>query len=206
MHYTSPTPYTTEPWKGRTVGLLGGSFNPAHDGHRHISLYALKMLGLDAVWWMVSPQNPLKTTAGMAPLETRVREAQQVSNHPKIVVTDIERHLNTRYTADTLRKLQKLFPDTRFVWLMGTDNLRQFHKWQEWQSIFQHVPVCVLDRPPRGNSIRACKTAERFRPYLLGQEKAMALKTTQLPAWTILHIPLSALSATEIRQKRAKKT
>src|SRR5205814_9002 len=119
-----------------TVGLLGGSFNPAHEGHRHISLYALKMLGLDAVWWMVSPQNPLKSKKDMAPLKTRMQSARDVSRHPKIFVTDIETHLGTQYTADTLSSLQEHFPRTKFVWLMGTDNLRQIHRWQEWQSIF----------------------------------------------------------------------
>lgn len=197
----APAPYHASLWAGRTVGLLGGSFNPAHAGHRHISLYALKMLRLDAVWWMVSPQNPLKPAKGMAPLVERIASARRTASHPGIYVTDIEQHLGTRYTADTLQRLQQHFPYTRFVWLMGTDNLLQFHRWREWQSIFARVPVAALDRPPRGNSLRSCPAFERFRSRLLPQEAAQKLKAAPLPAWTVLHIPLNHLSATEIRAK-----
>ena len=199
MHFTSPTPACGARWAGRTVGLLGGSFNPAHDGHRYISLMALKRLGLDAVWWMVSPQNPLKPTKGMAPLHQRVQSARDVSNHPQIIPTDIEQHLNTRYTADTLAKLRRHFSQTNFVWLMGTDNLLQVHKWQDWEDIFYSVPVCVLDRPPRGNSLKACVAADRFRDRMIPESAAKTLKDRPLPAWTILHIPLNNLSATAIR-------
>ena len=195
------TPYSSNLWRNRTVGLLGGSFNPAHEGHRHISLYALKLLKLDAVWWMVSPQNPLKSTKDMATIKQRLQSAHDASQHPKIFPTDIERHLGTRYTADSLEALKQHFPATRFVWLMGTDNLRQIHRWEEWEKIFQSVPICVLDRPPRHNSIKSCKAFERFRPYLKDQEAAASLPTTPPPVWTILHIPLNATSATEIRNK-----
>jgi nicotinate-nucleotide adenylyltransferase len=190
-------------WAGLSVGLLGGSFNPAHEGHRHISLYALKMLGLDAVWWMVSPQNPMKPAAGMAPLEKRLASATAASRHPRIHVTDIERRMGTRYTVDTLTELKKMFPRTRFVWLMGTDNLLHFHRWHGWESIFGRVPVAVLDRPPRANNVRACPALERFRPFLLPQDQAQFLKTAAPPAWTILHTPLNAQSATAIRERRA---
>ncbi len=193
--------YQSHLWSGRTVGLLGGSFNPAHEGHRHISLYALKLLGLEAVWWMVSPQNPLKSKKDMAPLQERMASARKASHHPRIIVTDIEQHLHTRYTADTLRALQTHFPATRFVWLMGTDNLHQVHRWQEWQKIFSLVPVAVLDRPPRGNSVRSCPAFERFRACLEPQEQSQLLKTQPPPVWTILHIPLNEQSATKIRAK-----
>jgi nicotinate-nucleotide adenylyltransferase len=199
------TRYSTELWSNRTVGLLGGSFNPAHEGHRHISLYALKMLGLDAVWWMVSPQNPLKEKKGMAPLEARLESARDVARHPKIFVTDIERLLNTQYTLDTIKALQRHFPRTRFVWLMGGDNLTQFHKWHRWQEIFKALPVCVLDRPPRHSTLKAAPAFERFRHYLLPQERAAVLKRKTAPAWTILHIPLDETSATAIRAKRRSK-
>ncbi len=200
-----PSPYEGTLWSGRTVGLLGGSFNPAHEGHRHISLYALKMLGLDAVWWMVSPQNPLKSHKDMAPLADRLASAKAASHHPRIIVTDIETKLHTRYTYDTLQGLKKHFPTTNFVWLMGTDNLRQIHRWERWQDIFNLVPVCVLDRPPRGNSLRACPAFEHFRRNLLPQEQAALLKTAAPPVWTILHIPLNEMSATQIRQQQRKK-
>lgn len=198
----APSLYQSSLWANRTIGLLGGSFNPAHEGHRHISLYALKHLNLDAIWWMVSPQNPLKPVKGMAPLQKRLSEAKKVSDHPAIIVTDIEQSLQTRYTADTLAALQKRYPSTRFVWLMGGDNLRQVHRWQEWQDIFNRVPVAVLDRPPQGNSVKSCPALERFRAFLRPQEQAALLSRQNLPAWTILHIPLNALSATGIREKR----
>ena len=199
-------PYTSTLWSNRTVGLLGGSFNPAHRGHRHISLYALKMLGLDAVWWMVSPQNPLKPVKDMALLDARLKGAADAARHPKIFVTDIERHLGTQYTADTITALQRHFPRTRFVWLMGTDNLKQFHKWKRWQEIFKSLPVCVLDRPPRHGSVKGCPAFGRFRPYLLEQADVAILKRLKPPAWTILHIPLDETSATAIRAGRKKKT
>lgn len=197
--FANPTPYNGHLWAGRTVGLLGGSFNPAHDGHRHISLHALQRVGLDCIWWMVSPQNPLKSSFGMAPLPERVLHAKKIARHPKILVTDIEAQIHTQYTADTLRRLNELFPATRFVWLMGTDNLRQIHRWQEWETIFNSVPVCVLDRPPRGNALKSCPAGEKFRSSLLPQEKAGLLREQDPPAWTILHIPLNDISATAIR-------
>lgn len=197
-----PTPHQSSLWANRTVGLLGGSFNPAHAGHRHISLHALKLLGLDAVWWMVSPQNPLKSRSDMAPLADRMDSAMKVGRHPKIFVTDIEQQLRTTYTADTLTALKKHFPRTNFVWLMGADNLQQVHLWQNWQRIFSLVPVAVLDRPPRGNSIKSCPAFERFRACLKPQEQAHLLKTCPPPVWTLLHIPTNTLSATQIREKR----
>ena len=199
---SAPSLHHSTLWAGSTIGLLGGSFNPAHEGHRHISLYALKHLGLDAVWWMVSPQNPMKSGKNMAPLEKRLAGAMHASHHPRIIVTDIEQHLHTRYTADTLEALKKHFPRTRFIWLMGADNLRQIHRWQEWQKIFSLVPVAVFDRPPRGNSIKSCHAFDRFRACLQPQEQARLLKIYNPPVWTILHIPLNALSATKIREKR----
>ncbi len=199
---STPSPHQANLWANRTVGLLGGSFNPAHEGHRHISLYALKLLGLDAVWWMVSPQNPLKPAAGMASLEERMTGAIEARNHLHIHVTDIERQLGTRHTVDTLIALKQHFPSTRFIWLMGTDNLLQMHLWREWERIFNLVPVAVLDRPPRGNNIKSCPALERFRANLLPQEQSLRLKTLKPPVWTILHIPLNEQSATNIRERR----
>lgn len=193
--------YPSGLWANRTVGLLGGSFNPAHEGHRHISLYALKHLRLDAVWWMVSPQNPLKPSKGMAPLKERMASALKASHHPAIHVTDIEQYLHTRYTADTLSALKERYPATRFVWLMGTDNLRQIHRWQEWEKIFNLVPVAVLDRPPRGNRLKSCPALERFRSCLYPQEHAPLICTARPPAWTVLHTPLNEQSATRIRER-----
>lgn len=201
MHFTPPNIYQGNTWAGRTIGLLGGSFNPAHLGHRHISLYALKMLGLDAVWWMVSPQNPNKPTKGMAPLAERLQTARDVSAHPKIVATDIEKDMGTRYTIDTLQQLRLRFPKTKFIWLMGTDNLQQFHRWHDWQDIFRLVPICVLDRPPRTSIVQHCPTQMAYGRHLLDQRHARELKFKPLPAWTILHIPLNDISSTLLRAK-----
>lgn len=153
---------------------------------------------------MVSPQNPLKSTRGMATPENRMASAQKASHHPKIVVTDIEKELGTRYTADTLKELQKRFPRTTFIWLMGTDNLQQIHRWEQWEEIFARAPVCVLDRPPRHNSVKTCKAFARFQEYLLDQELASSLKTRTPPVWTILHIPLDETSSTAIRSGKLR--
>lgn len=129
------------------TGLLGGSFNPAHRGHRQISLAAIAELGLDEVWCLVSPGNPLKPAAGMAPLAARVASAQAMARRAPIRVTAIERQLGTRYTIDTLRALQRRYPKRRFVWLMGADNLAQFHRWKDWRGIARSVPIVVFARP-----------------------------------------------------------
>ena len=198
-----PSPYQSNLWAGCTVGLLGGSFNPAHKGHKHISLYALKSLGLDSVWWMVSPQNPMKSKNNMASLKDRMTSAIEIRHHhPRIIVTDIERLLHTQYTADTLSTLKKHFPHTQFIWLMGTDNMRQIHLWQKWEMIFSQVPIAVFDRPPRSNNIKSCPAIERFRSCLRPQEQSSILKTCKPPVWTILHIPLNKQSATAIRKER----
>lgn len=186
-----------------TVGLLGGSFNPAHDGHRHISLYALKALGLDRVWWLVSPQNPLKPAAGMAGLAERIAEAQQVAAHPRIEVTGIEQSLGTRYTVDTLHELTKRFPKTRFVWLMGADNLRQIPRWRGWQRIFRMVPVAVLARPAYSLNALNGKAAQRFARRRVDVHGVKGLARRRRPAWVFLRNPLHPASATAIRQARA---
>ena len=132
--------------RDQVIGLLGGSFDPAHAGHAHITREALKRFGLDAVWWLVSPGNPLKTH-GPAPMAERLARARTVMHHPRVTVTDIEARLGTRYTAQTLRHIQRLYPAQRFVWLMGADNLAQFHLWQDWRGIMHRVPLGILARP-----------------------------------------------------------
>ena len=133
--------------RGRLTGLLGGSFNPPHVGHLRISRFALAALGLDEVWWLVSPGNPLKPSQGMAPLALRVRAAQQMARRAPIWVTAIEQQLGTVYTIDTLRALKRRFPRRRFVWLMGTDSLAQFHRWKNWRGIAREMPIAVVNRP-----------------------------------------------------------
>ena len=189
------------PQPGQAIGLLGGSFNPAHEGHLDISTHALKRLGLDEVWWMVSPQNPLKSSDGMAPLTQRLASARRVvKGHPKIRVTPLESALGTQYTAETLAALNRRFPHVRFVWLMGADNLIQIERWQDWQEIFNRVAVAVLDRPTYSKGALASKAARRFARDRIPEQRAKALVRTELPAWVFLHGPLNSLSATALRK------
>src|SRR5690606_10326285 len=169
---TEPNPLAGRLWAGLRVGLLGGSFNPAHAGHRHISLEALRRLKLDEIWWLVTPQNPLKPVCGTAPLDRRVAAARRVADHPRIRVTDIERRLGTRYTADTLAALTARFPRTRFVWLMGADNLAQIHRWRHWTRIFHTVPIAVLDRPTYSLKASGGVAARRFARYRVSPREA----------------------------------
>lgn len=189
----------------RRVGLLGGSFNPAHGGHRDISLAALGRLNLDQVWWLVSPQNPLKPVAGMAPFATRIAEARRVAHHPRIVVTDLEDGLGTRYTADTLRRLTQTFPRTRFVWLMGADNLSQIAQWAEWQEIFHTVSVAVFARPTYCFGALAGRAARRFARRRLTASAAGLLTRNAPPAWVFLFTRLNPISASAIRARRTGK-
>lgn len=185
------------------MGILGGSFNPAHDGHRHISLLALKLLQLDEVWWMVSPQNPLKPVEGMAPFEERLASAEALARHPNIRVTDIEQRLGTSYTADTLAHLMRCFPKTEFVWLMGADNLAQMSKWQRWTRIFNQVPIAVFDRAPYSFDALAGKAARAFFRFKKKRSDACNLAEMSPPAWMFFHTRLHPGSATNIRARRA---
>ncbi len=190
------------PVAGQRIGLLGGSFNPAHAGHRHVSLEALRRLGLDAIWWLVSPQNPLKPAAGMAPFTERLADARRLASHPRIQATGLEALLGTRYTADTLTALTRRFRGVRFVWLMGADNLIQVSDWEDWTRIFHAVPVAVLARPTYSLRASSAKAAQRFHRHRLSERRAAGLADRDPPAWALLHIRLSALSATQIRAAR----
>ena len=185
----------------RRIGLLGGSFNPAHDGHRYISLEAMKRLRLHQVWWMVSPQNPLKGTADMAPFRLRLRSARNAARHPRIVVTDVERRLGTAYTVDTLRRLLPKFPACRFVWLMGADNLIQISSWKGWQEIFTSVPIAVFARPPYSSPALIGKAVRVFASARLPEMRAKRVAEVRPPAWVYLHIRPHPGSATRIRQR-----
>ncbi|MEO8558761.1 MAG: nicotinate-nucleotide adenylyltransferase [Rhodospirillales bacterium] len=192
--------------RGRRIGLLGGSFNPAHEGHLHISREALKRLRLDEVWWLVSPQNPLKPRAGMAELAERVAAAQQVAHGRRIKVTDIESKLGTRYTIDTLRALQRRFPGVRFVWLMGADNLAQIARWRGWRQIFGLLPIAVFDRPAYSLRALSSQAARRFASQRIKPEQAFELAARAAPAWVFIRSRLHPASATAIRAgKRIKK-
>nr|WP_090021067.1 nicotinate-nucleotide adenylyltransferase [Limimonas halophila] len=191
------------PSRGQRIGLLGGSFNPAHGGHRTISEEALRRLELDAVWWLVSPQNPLKPKAGMAPLAARVASAQRVvGDHPRIRVTTLEDALGTLYTLDTLNAVTRRMPGVRFVWLMGADNLFQIDRWAHWERIFERVPVAVFNRPHYSQTVRSAKAAHRFRRVRLPERTAARLAETPPPAWVFLHQPQDPRSATAIRARQ----
>jgi len=180
---------------GLRIGLLGGSFNPAHEGHVHVSEVALKRLGLDYVWWLVTPQNPLKPRRGMAPLGERVKTARIVARHPRIVVMDIERDFRTHYSFDTLRALQKRFPQVKFTWLMGSDNLQIFRRWHRWADLARRVPIAVIQRPGTVMAMRAAKPIQRFGQ--VRHEKRLCGK--RAPAIVILEGRRNAQSATAIR-------
>jgi nicotinate-nucleotide adenylyltransferase len=191
---------------GRRIGLLGGSFNPAHAGHRHISLQALKALGLQEIWWLVSPQNPLKPRAGMAPFAERMKNARAAAGgHPRIKVTNLESRLGTRFTADTVAALRRHYPRDRFVWLMGADNLAQIPAWQDWTRIFTELSIAVFDRPSYSFKALSGKAARRYARYRVAPGRAKRLVGRKPPAWAFLYIPLHRASATAIRAERSGK-
>jgi nicotinate-nucleotide adenylyltransferase len=189
---------------GRRIGLLGGSFNPAHGGHLHISRLALTRLDLDEIWWLVSPQNPLKPAEGMAPFGERLRAAAAIAAADRrIRVTDIEARLGrTAYTADTLRALRRRFPRARFVWLMGSDNLAQIPYWRRWQDIFRTVPIAVFARPGSSTKALAGVAAHRFAGARVPVIAARRLAGMTPPAWVFFHTRLDPRSATRIRAAR----
>ncbi len=188
------------------IGLLGGSFNPAHAGHRHISRLALARLGLDQVWWLVSPQNPLKPSVGMAGLEDRLRAAERAAAHHRIVPTAIEARLGTRFTAETLARLTQTYARARFVWLMGADNLIQIPKWRKWTQIFHTLPVAVFDRRSYSFNSVSGVAATRFAHRRVPEWEAATLIGRTPPAWVFLHIPRHPASSTAIRAGRAEQS
>ncbi|MSO64534.1 MAG: nicotinate-nucleotide adenylyltransferase [Alphaproteobacteria bacterium] len=183
----------------RRVGLLGGSFNPAHQGHRKLSLLALHRLCLDQVWWLVSPQNPLKTAAEMSPFSERVATARRVASHPRIRVSDFERRAGTVFTVDTVRELTRRMPRFGFVWLMGADNLIQIPRWRRWQEIFARVAVIVFDRPGFTRRALTGTAARRFGRARVREPRAAGLVDCQPPAWAFLHGVHDPSSATALR-------
>ena len=189
------------------VGLLGGSFNPAHGGHRHVATVALRRLRLDQVWLLVSPGNPLKHAHGMAPLAERLASATAlVVDHPRIVATALERQLGTRYTVDTLARLRRLFPHVRFVWLMGADNLRQLPAWRGWLSIVASTPFAVLPRPGYNAEALVGAAASRRRRARRPSAQATLLAGSEAPAWLFLPAREDAASATALRSAAAAST
>jgi nicotinate-nucleotide adenylyltransferase len=181
------------------VGILGGSFNPAHAGHLHVAQTALRRFGLDQVWLMVSPGNPLKPSRGMAPFADRLISARQIADGRHILATGIEAGIGTRYTRDTLARLHRLFPCVDFVWLMGADNLEDLARWQRWREIAAHTALGVLPRPEHNMNALAGRAAHRLRGHRLPARQASLLATAPTPAWIFLPTAQNALSATALR-------
>lgn len=182
------------------VGLLGGSFNPAHGGHRRISLFARRALGLDEVWWLVSPGNPLKPSAGMAPLAARFGSAKLQARRAPIRVTAIERELGTRYTVDTLGALRRRYPKIDFCWLMGSDNLAQFHLWCDWRGIARSMPIAVIARPGYDGAALASPAMAWLRRYSASAASLARGDDWSAPALVILRFDPDDSSATAIRR------
>jgi len=186
---------------GQRIGLLGGSFNPPHAAHRAISLMAMKRLGLDRLWWLVTPGNPLKDTHALPSMPERMRLARAVADHPRIDVTDIEAEIGTSYTCATLLWLKSRCPGVKFVWIMGADNLGNFHQWKNWQTIASLVPIAVVDRGGVGLPAMSSRAAQALRQFRVPEQFAQTLPQRRPPAWVLLHGVKSSLSSTEIRRK-----
>lgn len=181
-----------------TVGLLGGSFDPAHEGHVQLTKVALTRFALDRVIWLVSPGNPLKPR-GPAPLGDRLARARAIMVHPRVQVSDAEARIGTRYTAETLDVLRACHPGIRFVWLMGADNLHQFHRWERWQDIISAVPLGVLARPGWRQAALHSRTARQYRAFRIPASSSHLLALHEAPAWCFVNMPMTSVSSTQIR-------
>jgi nicotinate-nucleotide adenylyltransferase len=184
---------------GMRIGLFGGTFNPPHDAHRAASLLALKRLGLDRIWWLVTPGNPLKENRALPTLANRIGESRKFASHPAIEVTGIEAALHTRFTCDTVKKLQTRFPLVRFVFIMGADNLAAFHRWKNWRALARMIPIVVVDRPDYDLSALAAPAAASLARARIDESDAALLPQLPPPAWVFLHGLKSELSSTALR-------
>jgi nicotinate-nucleotide adenylyltransferase len=194
--HTSTLPLHTD---GMRIGLLGGSFNPPHLAHRAISQFAIKRLKLDRVWWLVTPGNPLKDNVRLHELDERLEAARAVAHDPRIDVTCLESVIGTRYTVDTINYLRRRASHLRFVWIMGADNLAQFHRWQKWQRIAEEIPIAVIDRPPQSFRALTAPAAQALARYRLPENEATKLADARAPAWVFLTGLKINLSSTGLR-------
>ncbi|MBN9668708.1 nicotinate-nucleotide adenylyltransferase [Roseibium aggregatum] len=188
---------------GNRIGIFGGSFNPPHSGHRLVALTVLKRLGLDQVWWFVTPGNPLKSHSDLAPLEMRLHMTSALADHPRMKVTAYESVLGTPYTAKTIMALRAMRPAVRFVWVMGADNMAGFHRWQDWRAIVGSVPLAIVNRPGASLSVLSSPMAKAYEKYRLPEDEAGLLPDMEPPVWTFLHAPLDPVSSTELRREPA---
>jgi nicotinate-nucleotide adenylyltransferase len=187
---------------GQRIGLFGGSFDPPHEGHRHVALMALKRLRLDAIWWLVTPGNPLKNGRPGASLGERLEAARALARHPRIAVSDVEAQAGLRYTVDTLHYLKHRRPDLAFTWIMGADGLTHFHRWRDWRAIARAMPICVIDRPGHSHAATASIAGQALARYRMPEEAAPCLPAAPPPAWAFLHGPRLPISSTQIRARR----
>ena len=187
---------------GMRIGLFGGTFDPPHQAHLGASLLALKRLALDRVWWLVTPGNPLKDTRGLAPLAERIAAAHSLTRDPRIAITGFEADLGVRYSYDTVSYLVKRCPGVHFVWIMGADNLRWFHRWQKWRAIADLVPMAVVDRPGPSLRVASSVTAHALRHRRIPENDAASILTRPTPVWVLLHGLKSSLSSTTLRAAR----
>lgn len=185
--------------RGMRIGLFGGSFNPPHEGHLLVSRQVMRRLGLDAVWWLVSPGNPLKSNRELAPLESRVQAARALADLPNVHVTGFEAAHGFRYSYDTLKYLKSHLPDRKLVWIMGADNLASFHLWEHWREIAQMLPIAVYVRPGSSRKAVASPAAQTLARYRLDETDAALLPSCRAPAWIYLHGIMSGLSSSAIR-------
>ena len=184
---------------GLTIGLLGGSFDPPHEGHVHITKIAIKIFNLSRLWWLVSPGNPIKDKAP-SDINKRFLASKKIMQHPSVTITDIEKKLKTKFTFQTLIKIRKLYPGTRFVWLMGADNLVNFHHWKNWDWIMKNVPIGVLARPKEQIKAGLSPAATRFGKYRLPKEKSFLLPYLSPPVWTLVTGPMKNISSSKLRK------
>jgi nicotinate-nucleotide adenylyltransferase len=189
---------------GMRIGLFGGTFDPPHQAHLDASLLVMKRLKLDRVWWLVTPGNPLKNTSHLAPLADRLAAARALTHHPRIDVTGLEATINTRYSYDTISWLLKRCPRVQFVWIMGADNLRHFHRWQKWRGIAELVPMVVVDRPGPSLYASASTAGQALSRFRIPESAAASLPGRRAPVWTFLHGLKSGLSSTALRALRKK--
>ncbi|KRB62908.1 nicotinate-nicotinamide nucleotide adenylyltransferase [Rhizobium sp. Root708] len=185
--------------RGMVVGLFGGSFNPPHAGHALVAEIAIKRLGLDQLWWIVTPGNPLKDRRNLLPLAERIALSERLAPYPSIKITAFERDFATSFTANTLARVKARNPHVHFIWIMGADSLKTFHHWQRWQDIVNTFPIAVIDRPGSTLSFLSSKMARTFDFARIDEDDSRALWKRQAPAWTFIHGPRSGLSSTEIR-------
>lgn len=183
----------------RRIGLLGGSFNPAHRGHRRMSLAAIDALGLDELWWLVSPGNPLKPAEGMAPYAARLASAREQARRSKIKVSDIEAEIGTRFTVDTVEAIAKRWPGDRFIWLMGEDTMTHFHQWKQWRRLARMLPIALISRPGYGDDARAARAMGWLRQFVHPSAMAAEWTNWSVPAITFLRLPPDPTSATRLR-------